>query len=349
MANSSMMWLAASAMAVAAACSAQPAAAGQVLDTVKANGALTCGLSSGLAGFATVDKDGRANGLDADICRAVGVALFGSVDKVKFAAVPREQRAAALQNGKVDLEILDPEQLGDKPANLGLAISPAVFYDGAGFLVPKSLGVKSARQLSGAEVCLLQGTANEQNLVDYFHSNKLDLRSLELTSVPEIEQAFFYGRCDAYMADALALAYMRITKAANPEDFAVLPERISQSQMAPAMRKGDKAFYNVVRWTVYTLIEAEERGVTSRNVADMAKSDDQGLKHLFTAEPDTDRALPPDDKRALNVIKAVGNYGEIFARTVGDLSPLHLIRGQNALYLTTIAGQMLSPQAQSTD
>jgi|SRR5580658_273018 general L-amino acid transport system substrate-binding protein len=326
-----------------------PAGAGPVLDAVKTNGVLACGLSTGLVGFATADKDAKATGLDADICRGVAAAIFGTPDKVKFVAVPPEQRVSALQTGQVDLEVLDPSLISTRSGDRSLAFAPAVFYDGAGFLVPKSLGVKSARQLAGAAVCLQQGTSNEQHLTDYFHSNKLDLRVVQMRNAAEIEAAFFFGRCDAYMTDVITLANMRINKAPNPDDYTILPERISKSQLAPALRGGDKGFYNLVRWTIYTLIEAEERGVTAHNVAEMAKSDDPGIRHLFSTEPDTDKALPPDDKRALNVIKSVGNYGEIFARNIGDQSILHLARGQNALYLTTLGGQMLSPQSQSTD
>jgi general L-amino acid transport system substrate-binding protein len=326
-----------------------PAWAGPVLDTVKANGAVTCGLSTGISGFATLDKNGKAAGLDADICRAVSAAAFGTPDKVKFVALAADQRVSALQSGEVDLEVLDPALIAGRPGDLGLALAPAVFYDGAGFLVPKSLGVKSARQLSGAAVCLVKGTPDERHLIDYFHSNKLDLRSIAMKNEGEIEAAFFFGRCDAYMTDALSLAHVRIAKAPNPDDLAILPERISKSGLAPALRNTDKGFYNLTRWVIYTLIEAEERGVTARNVGDMAKSDDPGIKHLFSTEPDTEKALPGDDKRAVNLIRAVGNYGEIFARNVGEQSPLRLARGQNALYLSTLGGQMLSPQAQNSD
>jgi general L-amino acid transport system substrate-binding protein len=325
---------------------AMPAQAGPILDSVKTSGVLTCGLSTGLAGFATANKDGKAAGLDADICRAVSAATFGTADKVKFVGVAPEQRLTALKSGQIDLEVVDAASIGGEP---GLVLAPTVFYDGAGFLVPQSLGVKSARQLSGAAVCLQPGTPNEQHLIDYFHSNKLDLRAVGMKTLPEIETAFFFGRCDAYMTDVIALAQMRIAKAPNPDGYAILPERISKTQLAPALRGGDKGFYNLVRWTIYTLIEAEERGVTARNVADMAKADDPGIRHLFATEPDLDKALPADDKRASNVIKSVGNYGEIFARNIGEQSPLHLARGQNALYLNTIGGQLLSPQAQSSD
>ena len=319
-----------------------PAWAGATLDAVKSNGVLSCGLSTGLAGFATVEKDSKPIGLDADICRAVAAAAFGSGDKVKFVALTQDQRLTALQTGQVDLEVVDASIVTDRAVSLG----PAVFYDGAGFLVPKSLGVKSARQLSGAAVCLVQGSPDTQHLTDYFHGNKLDLKTVPLKSTADVESNVFFGRCDAYMTDVLGLASMRVTKAPNPEEFAILPERISKSRYAPAFRGGDKGFANLVRWTVYALVEAEERGVTARNAADLQRSDDPGLKHLFASEPDTEKAFASDPNRVANVIRATGNYGEIFARNIGDQSQLRLARGQNALYLTTIGGLMQSPQVQ---
>jgi general L-amino acid transport system substrate-binding protein len=319
-----------------------PAWAGATLDAFKSNGTLACGLSTGLAGFATVEKDAKPTGLDADICRAVATAALGSADKVKFTPLTPDQRLTALQAGQVDLEVVDASLVTDRSLSLG----PAVFYDGAGFLVPKSLGVKSARQLSGAAVCLVQGSSDTQHLTDYFHGNKLDLRAVPMKSAQDVEHDIFFGRCDAYMTDVLALASTRITKAANPDDFAILPERISKARFAPAFRSGDKGFASLVRWTLYTLIEAEERGVTARNVADLQKSDDPGLKHLFASEPDTEKSLAPDPNRVANVIRATGNYGEIFARNIGEQSQLRLARGQNALYLTTIGGLMQSPQVQ---
>ena len=320
--------------------------AGPTLEAIKANGVLTCGVSTGLAGFAVVEKDAKVAGLDADMCRAVAAAIFGTPDKVKFVGLTPDQRISALQSGQVDLEIVDMGVLADKPGDSGVTLTPAVFYNGAGFLVPKSLGVRSARQLSGATVCYLKGSPDEQHLANYFHGNKLDLKPAVYKSVADIDQAFFYGRCDAYMTDVLALANMRITKAINPDDFTILPERISKNQLAPALRSNDRGFYNLVRWTTFTLIEAEERGVTARNAADLTKSDDPGLRHLLGTEPDTDKALAPDDKRAANVIRAVGNYGEIFARNIGEQSQLRLARGQNALFVNTVAGLIASPQVQ---
>ncbi len=321
---------------------ATPAWAGATLDAVKSNGVLSCGVSTGLPGFATVEKDSKPTGLDADICRAVAAATFGSADKVKFVALAPDQRLNALQTGQVDLEVVDAAIVADRAISVG----PAVFYDGAGFLVPKALGVKSARQLSGAAICLVQGSPDTQHLTDYFHGNKLDLKAVPMKSATDVEGNVFYGRCDAYMTDVLGLASMRVTKASNPDDFAILPERISKSRYAPAFRGGDKGFANLVRWTVYALVEAEERGVTARNVADLQKSDDPGLKHLFASEPDTEKTLAADPNRVANVIRATGNYGEIFARNIGEQSQLRLARGQNALYLTTVGGLMQSPQAQ---
>jgi general L-amino acid transport system substrate-binding protein len=319
-----------------------PAWAGATLDAVKGNGTLACGLSTGLAGFATVEKDAKIAGLDADICRAVAAAALGSADKVKFTALTPDQRVTALQTGQVDLEVVDASLVTDRTLSLG----PAVFYDGAGFLVPRALGVKSARQLSGAAVCLVQGSPDTQHLTDYFHGSKLDLRAVSMKSAGDVEHDLFFGRCDAFMTDVLGLASLRVTKATNPDEFAILPERISKVRFAPAFRSGDKGFANLVRWTVYALIEAEERGVTARSVGDQQKSDDPGLKHLFTSEPDTEKALQPDPNRVTNVIHATGNYGEIFARNIGDQSQLRLARGQNALYLSSIGGLMESPQAQ---
>jgi len=307
------------------------AAAGPTLDKVKQNG-LVCGVSTGVAGFSIADSQGKYTGLDVDVCKAVAAAVSGDANKVRFVPLTAQQRFTAIQSGEVDLLSRNTTWTLQRDTQLGLNFAPVTFYDGQGFMVPKSLGVKSAKELNGATICVQPGTTTELNLADYFRANKLQFKPVVIEKLDEVEAAYFSGRCDAYTTDKSGLASTRLTKASKPEDHIILPETISKEPLAPAVRHGDDEWYDIVKWTVYALIEAEERGVTSKNVDEMAKSDDPNVKRLLGTTPGMGKALGLDDKWAYNAVKQVGNYGEIFDRNVGKDSPVKLERGLNDLW-----------------
>jgi len=306
--------------------------AGPTFDKVKQAGQIVCGVNTGLAGFAQPDNQGRYTGLDVDICKALAAALFNNADKVKYVPLTAQQRFTALQSGEVDLLSRNTTWTLLRDSDLGLNFAAVVFYDGQGFMVAKKLGVKSAKELNGATVCVQPGTTTELNLADYFRANKMQFKPVVIEKLDEVENAFFSGRCDAYTTDRSGLAATRAARAPNPGDYVILPEVISKEPLAPAVRQGDDQWNDVVRWVIYALFEAEEKGVTSKNVDDMAKSDDPTIKRLLGVTPGMGKALGVDEKWAYNAIKAVGNYGEIFERNVGEGSPLKLDRGPNNLW-----------------
>lgn len=320
------------AAAVAAAFLSGPAFAGPTLDKVKDQGTIVCGVSTGLAGFSLADSQGKFTGLDVDFCRALAAAVLGDANKVKFAPLSAQQRFTALQSGEVDLLSRNTTWTLQRDTQLGLDFAPTMYYDGQGFMVPKKLGVKSAKELNGATVCVQPGTTTELNLADFFRANKMQFKPVVIEKLDEVESAFFSGRCDAYTTDASGLAATRVSKAPNPDDYVILPEIISKEPLAPAVRHGDNEWFDIVKWTVYALIEAEEKGVTSKNVDQMLKSDDPNVKRLLGVTPGMGKSLGLDEKWAYNAIKQVGNYGEIFDRNVGKNSPLKLERGLNDLW-----------------
>jgi general L-amino acid transport system substrate-binding protein len=308
------------------------AQAGPTFDKVKQAGQIVCGVNTGLAGFAQPDNQGRYTGLDVDICKALAAAVFGDAGKVKYVPLTAQQRFTALQSGEVDLLSRNTTWTLLRDTDLGLNFAAVVFYDGQGFMVPKKLGVKSAKELGGATVCVQPGTTTELNLADYFRANKMQFKPVVIEKLDEVENAFFSGRCDAYTTDRSGLAATRAARASNPDDYVILPEVISKEPLAPAVRQGDDQWKDVVTWVIYALFEAEEKGVTGKNVDEMAKSEDPTIKRLLGVTPGMGKALGVDEKWAYNAIKAVGNYGEIFERNVGEGSPLRLDRGPNNLW-----------------
>ncbi len=314
---------------VAWACRPRP---GPTFDKVKQAGVLVCGVNTGLAGFAQPDNQGRYAGLDVDICKAVAAVMFGDPDKVKYVPLTAQQRFTALQSGEIDLLSRNTTWTLQRDTDLGLNFTTVVYYDGQGFMVTKKLGVKSAKELNGATICVQPGTTTELNLADYFRANKMEFKPVVIEKLDEVESAFFSGRCDAYTTDRSGLAATRAARASNPDDYVILPEVISKEPLAPAVRQGDDQWNDLVRWTIYALIEAEEKGITSKNADDMLKSNDPGIKRLLGVTPGMGKALGVDDKWAYNAIKLVGNYGEIFERNVGQGSPLKLERGLNNIW-----------------
>src|SRR6266581_600226 len=308
------------------------AMAGKDLDTVKARGALICGIGQGTAGFMLQDSQGKWIGLDVDVCRAVAAAIFGDSEKVKYVPLSSQQRFTALQSGEVDMLSNNTTITLTRDTALGLDFTAVTYYDGQGFMVNKKLGVKTAKELNGATVCVAPGTTTELNLADYFRANKMTFKPVVIEKVDDLLAAFFSGRCDVYTSDASALASYRSGRASNPDDYIILTERISKEPLAPVVRHGDDQWHDVVDWVIYALIEAEEKGITQKNVDDMLKTDDPGIKRMLGVTPGLGKALGLDEKWAYNAIKGVGNYGEIFDKHLGLTSPLKLERGYNNLW-----------------
>jgi len=308
------------------------AVAGPTLDKIKQAGGFSCGVPTGIPGYAQPDDKGVYSGFDIDICKALSAAIFGDPGKVKYVPLTAQQRFTALQSGEVDILSNNTTWTLQRDTDLGLNFGPVVFYDGQGFLVPKKLGVKSAKDLNGATICVQPGTTTELNLADYFRANKMDYKPVVIEKIDEVYAAFFAGRCDVMTGDSSALAAQRIGRASNPDDYVILPERISKEPLAPVVRHGDDQWHDIVDWVVFALIQAEESGITKANVDDMLKSDDPGIKRMLGVTPGMGKSLGLDENWAYNEIKLVGNYGEIFDRNIGAGSPMKLDRGINGLW-----------------
>ena len=318
---------------LAAILPAGQAMAGKDLDAVRARGQLICGVAvGGVGGFMTVDSQGKWTGLNVDICRAVSAAIFGDSEKVKYVPLSGQQRFTALQAGEVDLLSNNSTWTLTRDTALGLDFVGITYYDGQGFMVPKKLGVKSARELNGASICVLTGSTSELNIADYFRTNKMTFKPVLFEDPDQSRAAFFSGRCDAYSGDQARLYATRVANAPNPDDYIVLPEIISKEPLGPVVRHGDNQFADVVRWAQYAMLEAEEYGITSKNVDEMLKSENPTIKRILGVTPGMGKALGVDEKWVYNIVKQVGNYGESFDRNVGPGSPLKVERGQNKLW-----------------
>lgn len=311
---------------------AQAAHAGPTFDAVKARGFVQCGTNTGLGGFAAPDSQGVWKGLDVDVCRAIAAAVFGDATKVKYTGLTAQQRFTALQSGEVDVLSRNTTQTLTRDASLGLIGVGVNYYDGQGFMVTKKLGVKSAKELNGATVCVQPGTTTELNLADYFRSEKMTFKPVVIEKLDEVVAAYAAGRCDVYTTDASGLAATRATQLPNADDHLILPEIISKEPLGPLVRQGDDQWLVVVRWALNAMIEAEEYGITSANVDEMLKSENPNVKRILGVTPGAGKALGLDEKWAYNIIKQVGNYGESFERNVGMGSPLKLARGVNQLW-----------------
>ncbi len=316
----------------AATAIAGPAQAGETVDAIKERGSMICGANTGLAGFGGPDSEGNWTGLDVDVCRAVAAAILGDAQAVEFVPLTAQQRFTALQSGEVDMLSRNTTWTLSRDTSLGLNFAGVTYYDGQGFMVPANLGVSSALELDGAAVCVQTGTTTELNLSDFFRANGMSFEPVVIESLDEVNAAYFAGRCDVYTTDASGLASIRATVAPNPEEHVILPEIISKEPLGPAVRHGDDEFLDIVKWVVYALIEAEEKGITQANVGDMAGSDDPTIQRLLGSTPGMGEALGLGEDWAANAIAAVGNYGEIFDRNIGPDTPLRLERGINALW-----------------
>ncbi len=301
------------------------------LDAIKARGSLNCGVGTGLAGFGQPDDKGMWTGLDVEFCRALAAAVVGDPMKVTFKPLSAKERFTALQSGEVDLLARNTTWTITRDSSLGLSFAGVNFYDGQGFMVKKSLGVKSAKELKGASVCVQTGTTTELNLADFFRANKMDYKTVVFEKNDEVVAAYDAGRCDAFTTDASGL-YAERLRMKSPDDHIVLPEIISKEPLGPVVRQGDSQWFTVVRWVHNAMLNAEELGVTQKNVDEMAASANPEIKRLLGKEGDFGKGIGLDNDWVVKIIKAVGNYGESYERNVGMGSRLKIARGQNALW-----------------
>ncbi len=314
--------------------------AGKTLEGIKKRGTLKCGVSTGLPGFSTPDSKGNWKGIDVDFCRALAVAVLGDDSKVQYVSLNAQQRFTALQSGEIDVLSRNTTNTLTRDTSTGLNFTTPIYYDGQGFMVRKSSKITSALQLNGASVCTQQGTTTELNMSDYFRANRLKLKPVVFESNDEVVQSFVKGRCDALTTDASGLAAER-SKFKNPDDYIILPEVISKEPLSPAVRHGDDEWFDIVKWTMFALVEAEEIGITKENIKSFLKSKDPRVKRFLGTTPGNGQAIGLDEKWAFNIISIIGNYGEIFETNVGKGSTLKLDRGLNALW--NKGGLMFSP------
>jgi general L-amino acid transport system substrate-binding protein len=324
--RSHFAWLAGVAFSAMAVFSANAG----TIDKVKARGQLICGANPGLAGFGLPDDQGVFKGLDVDECKAIAAAIFNDPNKVKYLPINAKDRPTILAAGEIDVLIRNTTWTLSRQT-AGMFFTGINFYDGQGFMVRKKLGVESALKLDGASICVQQGTTTELNLADYFRANNIKFEPVVFATDEEATKAYDSGRCDAYTTDASGL-YSERLKMSNPDDHIVLPEIISKEPLGPSVRKDDVDWFQIVQWTHYALITAEELGVTQANVDEKLKSDNPAIRRLLGVEGSYGEGLGLTNDWAYRIIKAVGNYGEIFERNVGQGSPIKIARGLNALW-----------------
>lgn len=316
--------------AVAAAMIASTAQAGTLAD-VKARGSLSCGVSVGLPGFSQPDAKNNWSGLDVDTCRAVAAAVLGDANKVSFKPLTAKERFTALQSGEIDMLSRNTTWTHTRDTSLGLNFAGVNYYDGQGFLVQKALGVKSAMELDGASVCIQAGTTTELNMADYFGEHGMKYSSVVFDTSDQTREGFESGRCDILTSDQSQLYAIR-SKMSDPSSAVVMPEVISKEPLGPVVRQGDDQWFNIVKWTLFAQINAEEMGVTSANASKMKSSSNPAILRLVGAKDDVGAKLGLGADWAYNAIKQVGNYGEMFERNVGPKTPLAISRGLNALW-----------------
>ncbi|TAK50212.1 MAG: amino acid ABC transporter substrate-binding protein [Xanthobacteraceae bacterium] len=308
-----------------------PSAFAQTLKAVKDRGSLSCGVSQGLPGFSSPDDKGVWTGLDVDVCRAIAAAVLDDPMKVKFVPLSAKDRFTALQSGELDVLSRNTTWTLSRDTSLGLNFTGVSYYDGQGFLVRRSLKVNSARDLGGASICVQTGTTNEQNVADYFKANNLKYEVIAFSTADETLKTYEAGRCDVFTSDVSQLYAQRL-KLAAPNDHIVLPDVISKEPLGPVVRHGDDQWFDIVKWTLYAMINAEELGVTKANVDSMLKSPAPEIKRLLGVEGNLGEQLGLTKDWVVRIIRHVGNYGESFERNVGSGSPLAIDRGLNRLW-----------------
>ncbi len=301
------------------------------LDMIKERGYLSCGVNTGIPGFSSPDDKGNWTGIDVDYCRAVAAATLGDANKVKFIPLTAKERFTALQSGEIDVLSRNTTWTQTRDTALGLNFVGVTYYDGQGFMVSKKLGVASAKELDGATICIQAGTTTELNMADYFREHKMDYEPLVFDTTAQTIQGFESGRCDVFTSDQSQL-YAQRSKLAKPGDVIILPEIISKEPLGPVVRQGDDQWFNITKWSLYALLEAEELGLTSTNIDKMMKGDIPAISRFVGKNGPGGKAMGIPDDFAYQVVKQVGNYGEMFERTIGNGSPLKIQRGLNALW-----------------
>jgi general L-amino acid transport system substrate-binding protein len=333
-----MATAAAAALSLAASAGPAHAQSAATFDAIKARGTINCGVNTGLAGFAAPDSQGVWRGLDVDLCRAVAAAMFGDATKVRFVPTTAQQRFTALQSGEVDMLSRNTTWTLSRDTSLGLDFVGVNFYDGQGFMVKRSLGVASAKELNGATSCVQPGTTTELNLTDWFRANNMRFTPVVIERLEEVNAAFFAGRCDSLTTDVSGLASVRASQGPRAEEYVILPEVISKEPLGPVVRHGDNRWADLVRWAHFAMIEAEELGLTSANIDQHLNSTNPAIQRFVGATGGLGEMLGVDNRWAYNIVKQVGNYGESFERNV---VPLGIQRGINNLW--TKGGLMYSP------
>ena len=308
------------------------------LDAVQKKGFVQCGVNVGLAGFSQPDSQGVWKGIDVDLCRAIAAAVFGDASKVRYTPLTAQQRFTAVQSGEVDVLSRNTTWTITRDTSLGLNFVGVNYYDGQGFMVPKKRKVKSAKQLNGATVCVQPGTTTELNLADYFRANNMKFKPVVIEKLEEVLNAYFSGRCDVFTTDISGLVAVRASRAPKPEEHIILPEVISKEPLGPAVRHGDDRWFDVVKWSLFAMIEAEELGLNSKNIDQQSGAQNPSIQRFIGATGDIGKMLGIDNKWAANIVKQVGNYGESFD---ANLKPLGFDRGINRLW--TQGGLMYAP------
>lgn len=311
--------------------SAATVAQANTLKTVKNRGEVVCGVSQGLPGFSNPDNQGSWTGMDVDVCRALAAAIFGNPKAVKYTALSAKERITALQSGEVDLLARNTTWSMHRDTALGVDFAAVNYYDGQGFMVRKELGVRSAKELDGATLCTNQGTTTELNAADYFRANGMKYDMVAFEKADEAIAAYNTGRCDAYTTDHSALYAQRL-KLTDPKAHMVLPEIISKEPLSPVVRQGDDVWADIVQWSHYATVAAEELGVTSTNIDSLKGSKNPSIRRLLGLDGTFGDNLGIRQDWAYQIIRHVGNYGEIFERNVGVNTPLGIKRGLNALW-----------------
>ena len=319
-----------------------PADAGDTLTRIKARGHVRCGVSDGIQGFSYKEPDGRWSGMDADFCRALAAAVLGDPGKVDFVSLAAPARFASLKSGEIDVLVRNTTWTLEREATLAVIFTGIFYYDGQSLLVSAKKNVQDLSQLNGATICVVNGTTHEANLADYFHARNWSLRALTVESQAKAAEALFAGRCEAFTSERPQLTTMRLKAPGGPEEYVILPDQISKEPMGPVVRRGDDEWFTIVRWVLFTLIRAEETGITQTNVKSRLESGtDPMARRLLELDGIISKALTIPPGWATRVVESVGNYGEIYERNLGSHSPLKLERGLNRLW--TQGGLMYSP------